>query len=60
LAGLEWGASEAAVRDLERLESTLSALTQYQARYQRTLDASENLTAAIEKTVESRRQQQLK
>ncbi len=49
LAGLEWGASETAVRDLERVEGTLAALTQFQARYQRALEASENVTAAIER-----------
>jgi hypothetical protein len=51
LAGVEWGASDAAVRELERIESTLTALTQYQARHQRALEASENLTNAIEQAV---------
>jgi hypothetical protein len=51
LESVSWSASADSTSDLQKIENVLSSLTTYQARYLRTLEASESLTAALEKKV---------
>ncbi len=50
VGSVEWGVSIDAAKELERIQTTLTSLTQYQARYQRAMEANESLSAAIDKT----------
>ncbi len=58
IASAEWASSKEALVDLdEGIQSTLTILTQYQARYQRAFEANESLTAAIENKIDEKRKQ---
>lgn len=49
MESVSWSASTDSTTDLQKIETVLSSLTTYQARYLRTLEASETLTTALEK-----------